>query len=69
MLRERYDPINLFDLVPAFSMAMDPVLPQLDTRLDDDTLFQAIKADLARRFPHTLTTGRLSTPVEFILRM
>jgi IS5 family transposase len=67
MLRDRYNPMNLFDLVPALSMAMDPVLTQLDTLLDDDTLFQAIKADLAQRFPRTSTTGRPSTPVEVIL--
>jgi hypothetical protein len=28
---------------------LDPVLTQLDHLLDDDTLFQAVKADLARR--------------------
>jgi hypothetical protein len=36
MLRDRYDPMNLFDLVPILSLAMDPVLTQLDTLLDDD---------------------------------
>jgi IS5 family transposase len=69
MLRERYTPINLFDLVPTLSLALDPVLTQLDHLLDDDTLFQAVKADLARRRPRTLTNGRPSTPVEVILRM
>jgi IS5 family transposase len=61
--------MNLFDLVPALSMAMDPVLTQLDTLLDDDILFQAVKADLAQRFPRTSTTGRPSTPVAVILRL
>jgi transposase, IS5 family len=69
MLRERYAPMNLFDLVPALSLALDPVLSQLDHGLDDDTLFQAVKADLAHRFPRTLLDGRPSTPVEVILRM
>jgi transposase, IS5 family len=69
MLRERYAPMNLFDLVPALSLELDPVLSQLDTLLDDDTLFQAVKADLARRFPRTLLDGRPSTPVEVILRL
>jgi IS5 family transposase len=69
MLRERYTPMNLFDLVPTLSMALDPVLTQLDRLLDDDTLFQAVKADLAHRFPRTLRDGRPSTPVEVILRM
>lgn len=69
MLRERYTPMNLFDLVPVLSLALDPVLTQLDRLLDDDTLFQAVKADLARRYRRTLITGRPSTPVEVILRM
>jgi transposase, IS5 family len=69
MLRERYAPMNLFDLVPTLSMALDPVLTQLDRLLDDDTLFQTVKADLAGRFPRTLRDGRPSTPVEVILRL
>lgn len=69
MLRERYAPMNLFALVPALSLALDPVLSQLDRLLDDDTLFQAVKADLARRFPRTLLDGRPSTPVEVLLRL
>jgi IS5 family transposase len=69
MLRERYTPMNVFDLVPTLSMALDPVLTQLDRLLDDDTLFQTVKADLACRFPRTLRDGRPSTPVEVILRM
>jgi transposase, IS5 family len=69
MLRERYTSMNLFDLVPGLSLAVDPVLTQLDHLLDDDTLFQAVKADLAHRFPRTLIDGRPSTPVEVILRM
>jgi transposase, IS5 family len=69
MLRERYQPMNLFALVPALSLALDPVLTQLDHLLDDDTLFQTVKADMARRRPRTLRDGRPSTPVEVILRM
>jgi transposase, IS5 family len=37
--------------------------------LDDDVLFQRVKADLLRRAPHTAKRGRPSTPVEVILRM
>ena len=48
---------------------MAPVLAQRDTLLDDDVLFQAVKADLMKRFPATATDGRPSTPVEVILRM
>ncbi|MDP9314980.1 MAG: ISNCY family transposase [Chloroflexota bacterium] len=69
MLRDCYAPINLFELVPTLGMRTDRILMQLDTLLDDDTLFQAVKADLARRFPRTLIDGRPSTPVEVILRM
>jgi transposase, IS5 family len=69
MLRERYEPMNLFALVSALSLALDPVLTQLDRVLDDDTLFQAVKADLAQRFPRTPMDGRPSTPVEVILRL
>jgi transposase, IS5 family len=69
MLRDRCAPMNLFDLVPALGMTMDPVLMQLDTLLDDDTLFQAVQGDLARRRPRSLMDGRPSTPVEVILRM
>lgn len=69
MLRDCYDPINLFDCVPTLSMQMDPVLAQIDSLLADDTIFQAVKADLSRRFPHTPDDGRPSTPVEVILRL
>lgn len=69
MLRDRYEAMNIFELVPALGMAMEPTLVQLDHLLDDDHLFQAIKADLARRFPRTLVDGRPSTPVEVVLRM
>ena len=69
MLRDRYEPMNLFTLVPTLSLALDPVLTQLDRLLDEDTLFQAVKADMARRWPRTRMDGRPSTPVEVILRM
>jgi IS5 family transposase len=69
MLRDRYESMNLFALVSALSLALDPVLTQLDRVLDDDTLFRAVKADLAQRFPRTSKDGRPSTPVEVILRM
>lgn len=69
MLRDRYDPIDLFACIPTLSMQMDPVLAQIDSLLADDAIFQAVKADLSRRFPHTADDGRPSTPVEVILRM
>src|SRR5437899_12935893 len=69
MIVDRYDPMNLFALVPQLKLALEPVLAGLDGLLDDDALFQRIKGDLARRAPHSLTRGRHSTPVEVILRM
>jgi IS5 family transposase len=69
MLRDRYEPINLFEQIPALGLETDPVLTQLDTLLDDDELFQSVKQDLVRRFPRTSSFGRPSTPVEVILRM
>ncbi len=69
MLRERYEPMNVLALVSAPGMELDPMLSQLDRLLDDDALFQAVKADLAKRHPRTLADGRPSTPVEVILRL
>jgi len=69
MLRDRYAPMNVLALVSAPGMELDPVLTELDRLLDDDALREAVKADLAKRHPHTLTDGRPSTPVEVIVRM
>ena len=69
MLRDRYDPVNLFELIPQLNLQFEPVLAQLDPLLDDDRLFAAVRADLAQRYPRTRSRGRPSTPVEVILRM
>jgi IS5 family transposase len=69
MLRDRYAPQDLFALVPAANLALDPVLARLDTLLDDDELYQRGRADLSTRHPQTATRGRRSTPVEVILRL
>ena len=69
MLQDHSTPVDVFALVPGLALAFEPVLARLDQLLDDDTLFQAVKAGLARRRPHTLRTGRPSTPVEVILRL
>ena len=66
MLVEKHEPVNLFALVP---LERDAVLDRLDQLLDDDTLFEAVKADLAQRRPQTRSRGRHSTPVEVILRL
>jgi transposase, IS5 family len=69
MLRDRYARVDLFALVPALELRFEPELAELDRLLEDDQLFQHIKADLARRRPLSLRTGRPSTPVEVILRL
>jgi IS5 family transposase len=69
MLRDRYDPIDLFALVPQLGLQFEPQLAQLDRLLDDDQIFTRVRADLARRYPLTPVHGRRSTPVEVILRM
>jgi IS5 family transposase len=69
MLRDRYEPLDLFALVPQVGLELDPVLTALDALLDDDVLFQRVRADLVRRRPPTATRGRHATPVEVILRL
>jgi IS5 family transposase len=69
MLRDRYEPQNLFGMIAALSLKMEPALAQMDKLLEDDVLFQRVRADLAQRYPHTQSTGRPSTPVEVLLRM
>jgi IS5 family transposase len=69
MLMNRYDRTDLFALVPQLGLRFEPQLEQLDRLLDDDELFEAVRQDLARRYPRTTSRGRPSTPVEVILRM
>ncbi len=69
MIRDRYEPLDLFALVPQLQLAFEPELAELDTLLEVDVLFQAVKAEMARRAPNSLRRGRHSTPVEVVLRM
>jgi transposase, IS5 family len=69
MIVDRYEPVNLFALIPARYATFEPHLQALDRLLDDDMIFQRVKQDLAHRYPQSLTKGRHSTPVEVILRM
>jgi transposase, IS5 family len=69
MIVDRYDPINLFEMVPKLKLEFEPELARLDELLDDDELFSVVKADLIRRYPNSRRLGRHSTPVEVILRM
>jgi len=69
MIVDGYDPVNLFEMVPKLELEFEPELARLDELLDDDQLFNLVKADLLRRHPNSGRVGRHSTPVEVILRM
>ncbi len=69
MIVDRYDPINLFEMVPKLELKFEPQLRELDRLLEDDELFSVVKADLAKRYPNSERLGRHSTPAEVILRM
>jgi len=69
MIVDRCDPVNLFELVPKLNLQFEPELAHLDRLLDDDELFNLVKADLLKRHPNSGRCGRHSTLVEVILRM
>jgi len=69
MIVDGYDPVNLFEMVPKLELEFEPELARLDELLDDEQLFNLVKADLLRRHPNSGRVGRHSTPVEVILRM
>jgi IS5 family transposase len=69
MIVDGYDPVNLFEMVPKLELEFEPELARLDELLDDDQLFNLVKADLLRRHPNSGRVGWHSTPVEVILRM
>jgi transposase, IS5 family len=69
MLVDRHTPLDLFAFVPQLQATFEPELRELDRLLEDDRLFQAVKADLVRRAPQSRTRGRPGTPVEVVLRM
>jgi transposase, IS5 family len=69
MLIDRYQVEDVFARVPELAAQIDPVLHGLDRLLEDDQLYQRVRADLGKRYRYTLVHGRHSTPVEVILRM
>ncbi|GHO63707.1 hypothetical protein KSC_025990 [Ktedonobacter sp. SOSP1-52] len=69
MLVDRYQPEDVFARVPEVAAQTAPVLKELDRLLEDDRLYQQVRADLGKRHRWTLVHGRHSTPVEVILRM
>src|SRR5258705_1661045 len=69
MLVDCYEPEDLFARVPQAVSRLDPVLSRLDGLLEDDQLYQQVRADFGKRYRFTLVHGRHSTPVEVLLRM
>lgn len=69
MLIDRYPPEDVFARVPELADQTDPVLVQLDRLLEDDQLYQQVRADLVRRYRLTAVHGRHSTPAEALLRL
>jgi IS5 family transposase len=69
MLRDRYELDNFFIDIVKHASEMEPVLVQIDGILDDDELYQMVRADMSQRFARTIETGRPATPVEVVLRM
>src|SRR5512138_3875542 len=69
MLRDRYEVDRFFLKIQKLTSEMDSELAYIDEVLEDEELFQRVKADLARRRPRTLWMGRPSTPVEVVVRM
>ena len=67
MLRDRYEAVDLFKLIPRLGLAMEPWLASLDKLLDDDQVIAAVRADFVRRYKLTASHGRPSTPVEVLL--
>ncbi len=69
MLIDRYAREDVFAQVPELAEEIDPVLKKLDGLLDDDELYQQVRADFGKRYRSTLVHGRHSTPVEVLLRL
>lgn len=69
MIIDRYAPDPSFDKwCGRLGTALTPELEELDKLLDDEKLFDLFKQDFQRRYPHSLSTGRYSTPVEVLIR-
>ena len=69
MLRDRYEPEDIFARVPQMAQRIDPVLKHLDVLLEDDELYEQVRSDFGKRSRYSLVHGRPSRPVEVILRM
>lgn len=69
MLRDSYTEDKVFAEVIKLVPQMEPGLAEIDQYLEDEKLYQLIRADFSKRWKNTLLTGRNSTPVEVVLRM
>jgi len=69
MLRDNYAEDKVFAEIIQLVPQMETGLAAIDQYLEDDELFQLIRADFSKRWKNTLLTGRNSTPVEVVLRM
>ena len=69
MLRDRYEIDKFFVEIQELTSEMEPELAQIDKILEDEVIYQLVRADLSQRHPKTQQTGRGSTPVEVVLRM
>ena len=69
MLCDSYAEDKLFANIIQLMPPMDFELAAIDQYLEDEELFQLIRADFSKRWQNTLLTGRNSTPVEVVLRM
>jgi len=69
MLREHYPNDKRFEELLGYVPELSPELKKINSYLEDEKLYCLIRADLAKRRPKTLQTGRNSTPLEVVLRM
>jgi transposase, IS5 family len=66
---DRYAREDVFAQVPELAADIEPVLQQVDTLLEDDDLYQQVRADFGTRHRSTQRHGRHATPVEVRLRL
>ena len=69
MLVEYYPNDKRFEELLGYVPELSPELKKISRYLEDEKLYRLIRADLSKRRPKTLQTGRNSTPVEVVLRM
>jgi transposase, IS5 family len=53
MVVDNYEREDVFAPVPKLAQEIDPVLRKLDGLLDDDALYQQVRADFGKRYRYT----------------